>query len=790
MDIQEFKTRYHLQLNDQQAAAVQETFGETLLVAVPGSGKTATILARIGYLTAACGIPAESILAITYTKAAANEMEARYRSIFSTPTGSPRFSTIHSLCVAILRDASMKNAERLPALEADPGKIIRRVLHGKYSVWPSDHLVRQLSTLLTLVKNRMFTAEEREALDVPDLKVELPKLSFEAFFQDYESYKRQNRIMDFDDQLLFAYETLQTDAETAGYFRARYRHIFMDEAQDTSLLQFRILELLAQDADSLFVAGDDDQSIYSFRGADPDYMLRFADQYPAAKVFYLNTNYRSLPAIVEDANRFIQINQARYRKEASPSREGTGTVEIQQKKDMKEFYADAVSAAQDAAENPNTTLAIMARNNFTLLPLAMELDWLNIPFRRRDNYGAFFSHPTVAGVLGAMRLALCPWDLEALLDTRQLFGLYFTNAFIARLTETVDVLADEDQDLNVLEVAMDLSRDKPYVRHALEQLYVLMNCTPSSDPVAVVEVIRHLVPSRVLQREKSAGAVISSNVYFEVLTHIASMYSNLQSFSDTLETYARSKTTTTKDANVTLTTIHSAKGLEFDEVIVLDALSGILPVDDIDSLLDPEEEARIFYVAATRAKEHLTFYVPNAFFKIPAKPSAYIQRLLGTPLPELEPESTQPADCAAAQQGPGGSRFFAKASTTSTKFSSYPSTTSTEFSTKASSQGSTGASTASTLFSTLGMEVLSPGDSKGDGVPDPWDTPVPEEPSPAPAPEPPNPPAPPIDLEIGDTVRHKNYGTGEILFFEPEKVMVDFAGIGIRRVRKETLTKV
>ncbi len=749
-------------------------------MAVPGSGKTATILARIGYLTMACGIPGECILAITYTKAAANEMEARYRSIFSTPTGAPRFSTIHSLCVAILRDASMKKKAQLPALEADPGKIIRRVLHGKYSVWPSDHLVRQLSTLLTLVKNRMFTAEEREALDVPELKVELPKLSFEAFFQDYESYKQQNHIMDFDDQLLFAYETLQTDADTAGYFRSRYRHIFMDEAQDTSLLQFRILELLAQDADSLFVAGDDDQSIYSFRGADPDYMLHFADPYPDAKVFYLNTNYRSLPAIVEGANRFIQINRERYRKEASPSREGAGTVEIQRKQTMKAFYADAVAAAQAAAETPGTTLAIMARNNFTLLPLAMELDWLNIPFRRRDNYRAFFSHPTVAGVLGAMRLALCPWDLDALLDTKQLFGLYFTNAFIARLSETVDVLTDAGQDLNVLEVAMDLSRDKPYVRRALEQLCALMNCTSSSDPVAVVELIRHLVPSRVLQREKAAGAVISSNVYFEVLTHIASMYSSLQSFSDTLETYARSKTTATAEANVTLTTIHSAKGLEFNAVIVLDALSGILPVDDIDSLLDPEEEARIFYVAATRAKERLTFYVPHAFFKIPVKPSVYIERLLGTPLPELEQERTQVADRAAAQQSPGSIHVFAKASTTSTK----PSTTSTEFSTCASTEGSTETSTASTKFSTLGMEVALPGTPAAEDGADPSPGQTPGEDSTA------LPPADPIVLQIGDTVRHKNYGTGEILFFEPKRVMVDFVGIGIRRVQQTTLSKV
>ncbi len=761
---------------------MKRTSGETLLVAVPGSGKTATILARIGFLVHRRGVPAKSILAITYTKAAAAEMEERYRSTFSTPTGAPRFSTIHSLCLAILRDASAKNQERLPSLESDTGRIVRRVLYGKYSVWPSDHLVRQLSTLLTLVKNRMFTPQEREALDVPDLKIEVPNLSFETFFQDYEAYKTRRGIMDFDDQLLLAYAVLQKDAETAGYFRTRYRHICLDEAQDTSLLQFRILELLAKDADSLFVAGDDDQSIYSFRGADPDYMLHFTDQYPDAKIYYLNTNYRSVPLIVTDANRFIGINRARYEKTAAPARQGEGTVEIQRKQSMKAFYGDAVAAVQAAVQDPHQTLAIMARNNFTLLPLTMELDWLNIPFRRRDNYRAFFTHPTVAGVMGAIGLALRPWDAEALLDTRHLFGLYLSNDLIARLQNTTEYLEDTGRDLNVINVAMDLARDKPYVRRALEQLYNVVNITPASNPVSAIEFIRRLVPSRVLKKEKTGGTAVSSNVYFEVLTHIATLYSNVQSFADTMETYARIKSPSSPDSNVTLTTIHSAKGLEFDSVIVLDALSGILPIDDMDSLMDPEEEARIFYVAVTRAKEHLTFYIPHSFFKIPTEPSPYIERLTGKPIPPEERPEAPEEDRAASTNYPGYSRLFAKTSTTSTQFS-----TGAAF---ASTDPSTQFSTASTKFSTLGMEVLTPGSIGEEPATEPLTPLPPEVYPPVSSPDTTEPEAAEeIVLDVGDMIRHKNYGTGQVMSFDGEKVWVYFQEIGVRKVMRAAMVK-
>ena len=306
--LEKMMAHYHINLNEQQRAAVQRVDGATLLLAVPGSGKTTVIICRLGYMIQCLGIERGSILTVTFSRAGARDLGRRYEKIFGKSGESqPDFSTIHSFALSVIRRYERRYNRKAFDILEDNGRVLRQIYLEKQKAYPNDSDISDLQSALTLCKNRMADQKTIDKMKVGDL-------DFPTLYQAYETYKRQNHLMDFDDMLKYAYLLLRKHRDLLRSFTDRYRYTNLDEAQDTSTVQFAILHLLTEQRGNLFLVGDEDQSIYRFRGANPQELLHFKQRYPGGEVLLMETNHRSTAQLVAASDHFITLNQERYQK--------------------------------------------------------------------------------------------------------------------------------------------------------------------------------------------------------------------------------------------------------------------------------------------------------------------------------------------------------------------------------------------------------------------------------------------------------------------------------------------
>lgn len=630
IDFHEYCGKYDIHLSEQQEQAVLRGDGETLLLAVPGSGKTTVIIARTGYLIHCLGIPAKNIITITYSKAAALEMEERYKKKFGNAK-APKFSTIHSLCVNILQYAKKTKGLQIPKLVENTDKMVRRALYEDTKKWPSEMCVKHLERLLTCATNKMYSEAEIDAMKCVELSSEFGKMPFAQFYDLYVEYKRKNRLMDFDDQLKMAYDCLLDHDDVRHYYQTQYPYIGLDESQDTSVLQFEIIRLLANGGKSLFVVGDDDQSIYGFRGAEPANILNFTSSYPEAAVMYMETNYRSNKDIVDAADVFIQENHARFAKKAVAAKTEPGIIETKSFETEHGVYSEVMRRIV-AAEAGDRTLAIISRNNYTLLPIVDELSRTGQNVRRRDNFSNIFIHPAISGIIATMTLANEPWNFDAFKESRNALKTYISNKHLDAISEAVKASPLPEQERDVVDIAISCVLED-YVRKALSHAKSILTRISMASPERGIALImdecgQNLCLDKYSMNEN--GILRTSIVTAGTLKYIARNYKDLSTYLAAMKQYATSKTDTRGiQSNVTLTTIHSAKGLEFDDVIILDAIEGVMPQDifGLNTEGDTEEDSRLFYVAVTRAKERVDFLVPRNLYGQPVDPSRYIARL-------------------------------------------------------------------------------------------------------------------------------------------------------------------
>lgn len=638
MDLDAFCAQYAISLNPQQRAAVLRDRGETLLLAVPGSGKTTVLIARIGYLIFCKGVPAENILCITYTRAAAEEMETRFQKKFGTESGSPNFATINSLCVQIIRYARDAHGLAVPTLEPNTRRLIRAAMKDTKDVWLSDNTVQVLEQVLTRSKNRMTSKAELEAMECPELAEDCPDMSLAEFNALYKDYKEQHRRMDFDDQLIRAYRILRKYPDVREHFKSQYPHISLDEAQDTSPVQFAILEMLTEGCSSYFVVGDDDQSIYAFRGADPQYILHFQDHFPEAEVLYLETNYRSGKYIVEIANQFVARNRCRYAKTAVADSNRYGEIHLLSKPSEDQVYEEVLRTISDALET-GETVAVLARNNYMLLPIAATLDQMDLQVNRRCSFESFLAQPLISGIVAALTLAVCPDRFSALRKARRTLGFYLKNDRM----DALETACAAQPGVPVLTVAQALFAKEKTLLKRLQRAEVLVNALAEWQPLYAVQYLRKA-------EEDKHPNDLDENFPLDMLELMAERQLTIAAFLDELEQCKSGRGD--RRSNITLTTIHSAKGLEFDRVILLDAFQGILPQEDENwsqrSPEEAEEDARLFYVAITRAKRRVDIYVPDFFGYQVVLPSPFLKRMYEVPgegerEAAQQPEETAPA---------------------------------------------------------------------------------------------------------------------------------------------------
>ncbi|MBQ9969856.1 MAG: ATP-dependent helicase [Oscillospiraceae bacterium] len=621
---------YGIKLHKQQKEALDAVSGPVLLLAVPGAGKTTVMVARIAHMIANCGIAPEEILTITFSKAGAADMKQRYEHLFrSFGWTVPQFSTIHSFCYRVLRSYCRLTGGQLPELlenlsSAEGRSAILRDLYRTINRdFLSEDLEEELLSHLSLIKNSMLTQEE-----VKELECDIPRLW--ELYEGYNAVKRQRNLMDFDDMLGYAYTALRKFPQLLDSYRQKYPYLCVDEAQDTSRLQHEIIRLLAAPLNNLFMVGDEDQSIYRFRGAHPQTLLDFPKLYPGAKILKMEENFRSSKHIVDRAAIFIAQNQNRYEKTMRTAASAGLPIETPQLHDMSEEYQLVAKIARET----DGSCAVIYRNNFSAIPLVDLLQRQGIDFYIRDQKSSFRNHAVVSDILNFFALSKDSSDLKAF---SRIF--YKTNAFLKRSLlqdmDTSPLAAGESWFDRISEKS-----DREYSSNRAHIVDLTIRGLYQMKPQRALDVIIESLGYRDYMEYSFGGSFVNQLQKLTALRHLAGRCQSVEQLLDRLEELDTliSEHSQNKACSLTLTTAHASKGLEFDTVILLDAVDDIFPAHSaIDKEKqgqcdDIEEEARLFYVACTRARKRLIIPRSNFSSDQPVEPSRFIDRLLHDPI--------------------------------------------------------------------------------------------------------------------------------------------------------------
>lgn len=636
MEWKEFETTFSVKLNQQQKEAVQSTKGPVLLLAVPGSGKTTVLVTRLGYMIYCKNIPPESILTVTYTVAATKDMSERFAVRFGEDMAKRlEFRTINGICARIIqyygRRIGKTPFELVKDEKATTGMLIR-ICQDHGMGYPTESDLKNVRTLITYIKNMMLNEEELQKLE------EESDIRIAGIYREYCRQMREQKLMDYDDQMLYAYNMLRKDPGVLAYFQNRYPYICVDEAQDTSKIQHAIIALLAAGTGNLFMVGDEDQSIYGFRAAYPEALLSFEKKHPGAKVLLMEENFRSNAKIVEAADKFIQKNTLRHEKHMRAAREAGADIREISLKSRKAQYVYLMKAAQKCttgmagmsgseehrgrADASVTETAVLYRDNECAIPLIDLLERKNIPYRMRNADLSFFTHRTVLDVQNIIRFAMDPKDTELFMQIYYRLKLFFNKKDALRYAQI-----SQEKDMEVLDAALKYGNLEKYqednIRNLKRQMVRILNMPGD-------EVVNQILTYMGYQDYLKKMGMNANKL--ETVKLIGSRVESPEKLLERLEelrTIIQEKVSD-KDCPFILSTMHASKGLEYDTVYLLDVMDGILPEKVLanprtaskEELETYEEERRLFYVGVTRAKNQLNVFTTN-------KPSKFCSELLG-----------------------------------------------------------------------------------------------------------------------------------------------------------------
>ncbi len=622
MTYEEFKSQYPVRLNRQQEEAVRQTDGPILLLAVPGSGKTTVLVTRLGYMLHCKGIRPERVLTVTYTVAATKDMKARFVSFFGEEHADKlTFRTINGLCAVVIGTyARQKGTEAFALLddERQIKSVIRDLLARTGTAFPSDQQVNDARTHITYCKNMMLTEAEIHAHKVDGM--DFPRVYFE-----YQDFLLRSKRMDYDDQMVFTYRIFRQYPDILAHFQRRWPYICVDEAQDTSKIQHAILRLLASASGNIFMVGDEDQSIYGFRAAWPQALMEFEQVFPDAKVLKLETNYRSTRAIVEKADAFIRRNQNRRPKRMRTENQQGSAI----RKIMLTDYNRQYSYLLKIAEGCEESTAILYRNNDSALPLIDLLEQKGVPYACRQREGFFFTCPLVRDVTDMLEFAFDDGNTDLFLRFYYKLDLKLKKAVVTKL------LYGMPKDKSVFEALLESGELEPWQIGKVKAMQTHYSKLPYLTSFAAIQrLVRYMGYGDYLQEQHGDTAKLDILLSLANQTPMVGQFLlHLRELKNHIETLEPRP-----DCPFVLSTIHASKGLEYDRVILIDAVDGLLPSADEDEEL--EEERRLFYVGATRAKKQLEFLCYENKFGEPSNAAfPFVSQFLGEePKKPQEPE--------------------------------------------------------------------------------------------------------------------------------------------------------
>lgn len=608
--------------NKSQIQAISHMDGPAMVLAGPGSGKTTVITHRIKNLIEKAEVRPENILVVTFTKAAAISMQKRFSTLMNNGgKGQPvTFGTFHSVFYKILRKSRRYEATEILS-ERQKTDYIREII-GRYGISSNDisELSQNIINDIGNIKGNMLNAQEYE----PSC---CKKEDFIKVYNAYNLELKKDGKMDFDDILRECYLLLCENHTILEQWRELYKYILIDEFQDINRIQMNIIELLASPLNNIFVVGDDDQSIYGFRGARPEIMIEFKDYYPEAELIVLDVNYRSTQSIINVAGRVIENNKTRLDKCAHANNDKDFQPDIRKFRNQVEELKFVVSKIKEY-ENQGISLsemAILVRNNSQIQEISSFLKNRKIEAEsgkyRSNIYNGMVAKDILSYVRGALKFD----------------GTYFNEDLIYVLNKPQRYISRQV----VLSVNMNIS--------AVRRIYSKNNIDSF---LFHIEMIRKLPPQAALSYiRKGAGYeeylrlyAIENNIpmsgllkQLEQLVQECSKFNTLEQWINSIDSAQNSegqnfgkKSSVEGGANnrINIMTMHGSKGLEFKAVFIVDANQGIIPTSKALRERDFEEERRLFYVAITRAIDYLNIYAVEERLGCPIEVSMFVEEML------------------------------------------------------------------------------------------------------------------------------------------------------------------
>lgn len=626
-------------LNEVQQKAVRYSKGPLLLLASPGSGKTTTLNMKIGYLLLVKKVPAHKILAITFSKASAVDMAARFDQFFSSIISERvHFSTIHSIAFQIVREFFSNHHMNFEIIEGNINKefdkktILRNIFVQKRNTMPSEDEMEELMRYCSYVKNKMIPNEL-----LVQKKTMMPGLV--DMYKQYEAFKVQYSglvLLDFDDMLTYCYKALSEDEFLRNKYQQRFEYILTDESQDNSVIQHEIVYLLAAPQFNICVVADDDQSIFMWRGADVKKLLNFKKIYQNAKTVTMAQNYRSTPEIVDTANEFIKRNRHRYPKKMFTENAVGDPIEIHNLK-RYDLQLNYVVGEIQKADHPSE-VAILYRNNNSAILLVNKLMDEGISFYMKDVELKFFHHWIVEDILNIMRLSYKDSRVDILEKVYTKIGAYIKKGQIQQLQRNASKESAFDRLQKIVHA--------PYQEQVLKKVKQTIRKLHTQEPYEAIQMIRQNLGYDKSLKNMAEHLRMNEDNLFDILNtleQIAKEQPNLESFAQRLKEIEQLMRTSKmyKGKNVvTLSTLHSSKGLEYDCVYMIDLIEGILPNRedikeyDLGNTDEMEEATRLFYVGMTRARHHLELLTYNIRSDAHVKESRFVQNVRRIIAPE------------------------------------------------------------------------------------------------------------------------------------------------------------
>lgn len=607
-----------MNFNKSQIEAINHFKGPALVLAGPGSGKTAVVTHRVKTLIQSYKVNPSNILVITFTKAAAGEMKERFLKLMETDSTTCYFGTFHSVFFTILRYAYNYKASDI-ILENEQFEIIKKIMaYYKVEYEDEKEMAGNLLSEISRVKGGLLDVNHYYPSNCgQDIFIKIYKM--------YENDLHSKRKIDFDDMLVFCYELFSQRKDILEAWQNKFQYILIDEFQDINAAQINVIKMLAKKHNNIFVVGDDDQSIYGFRGANPEIMLNFEKEFEGCKKIILDVNYRSQKKIVEGAIKVINNNNKRFEKNISANRNELEDIDILSYAELYDENNGIVDIIKKQREGglEYKDIAILTRVNSGARLIAEKLHEYNIPFKARDIIPNIYDHWISQNIFSYIKIAMGNRDRREFLNIINRPKRYLSRDLF------------DTPIINLDEVMRDYM-DKPWMEDRIIRLKEDIDMIAGLNPYGAVNYIRRVVGYNEYIDEYAREKGIKAEDLFDVLNELqesAREYNTFEEWFNHIENYKEElkkqydNKNDDKDA-VNIVTMHGSKGLEYKSVIVIDANEGVTPYKKAILDSEIEEERRMFYVAMTRAKDKLTICYSKTRYNKAAQISRFVSELI------------------------------------------------------------------------------------------------------------------------------------------------------------------